>query len=151
MAYGPLVLAPVEGIGALWAPCHFVLFCIFTHGPRRWNHGSTDGLFLLLLLLLLLHTTKFLFLLGTENTNFQTGLTFQATPVTPISSCSFSFYFLECFCTVLYCTICTVLYVLYCTVLYVLYCMYCTAPPPPPPSLLFRSSERHVARVKSNF
>ena len=46
----------------------------------------------------LLHTTKFLFLLGTENTNFQTGLTFQATPVTPISSCSFSFYFLECFC-----------------------------------------------------
>ena len=73
--------------------CHF-----FTHGPRRWNHGSTDGLFLLLLLLLLLHTTKFLFILGTENTNFQTGLTFQATPVTPISSCSFSFYFLECFC-----------------------------------------------------
>ena len=45
---------------------------VFTHGPR-WNHGSTDGLFLLLLLflllflLLLLHTTKFLFLLGTEN------------------------------------------------------------------------------------
>ena len=70
---------------------------LFTHGPRRWNHGSTDGLFLLLLLLLL-HTTKFLFLLGTANTNFQTGLTFQATPVTPISSCSFSFYFLECFC-----------------------------------------------------
>ena len=25
----------------------------FTHGPQRWNHGSTDGLFLLLLLLLL--------------------------------------------------------------------------------------------------
>ena len=52
-------------------------------------------LLLLLLLLLLLDTTKFLFLLGTEHTNFQTGLTFQATPVTPISSCSFSFYFLE--------------------------------------------------------
>ena len=45
-----------------------------------------------------LNTTNFLFLLGTENANFQTGLTFQATPVTPISSCSFSFYFLECFC-----------------------------------------------------
>ena len=29
---------------------------LFTHGPQRWNHGSTDGLFLLLLLL---HTTKF--------------------------------------------------------------------------------------------
>ena len=71
---------------------------VFTHGPRRWNHGSTDGLFLLLLLLLLLlNTTKCLFLLGTENANFQTGLTFQATPVTPISSCS-SFYFLEYFC-----------------------------------------------------
>ena len=40
----------------------------------------------------------FLLLLGTENANFQNGLTFQATPVTPISSCSFSFYFLECFC-----------------------------------------------------
>ena len=39
-----------------------------------------------------------LFLLGTENSNFQTGLTFQATPVTPIFSCSFSFYFLEHFC-----------------------------------------------------
>ena len=37
-------------------------------------------------------------LLGTENANFQTGLTFQATLITPISSCSFSFYFLECFC-----------------------------------------------------
>ena len=54
---------------------------IFTHGPRRWNHGSTDRLFLLLLLLLL-HTINFLFLLGTENSDFQTGLTFQATPVT---------------------------------------------------------------------
>ena len=31
----------------------FLLKRIFTHGPRRWNHGSTDGLFLLLLLLLL--------------------------------------------------------------------------------------------------
>ena len=29
---------------------------IFTHGPQRWNRGSTDGLFLLLLLLL--HTTN---------------------------------------------------------------------------------------------
>ena len=39
-----------------WAIC----VVIFTHGPRRWNHGSTGGLFLLLLLLLLLlHTTKF--------------------------------------------------------------------------------------------
>ena len=71
---------------------------IFTHGPWRWNHGSSDRLSpLLLLLLLLLQTTNFLFLLGTENTNFQTGLTFQATPVTPMSSCSFSFYFLEFF------------------------------------------------------
>ena len=69
---------------------------LFTHGPWRWNRGSTDGFFLLLRLLLLLHTTKFVFLLGTENTNFQTGLTFQTTPVTHISSCSF--YFLECFC-----------------------------------------------------
>ena len=35
-------------------------YCIFTHGPQRWNRGSTDGLFLLLLLLLLhlLHTTN---------------------------------------------------------------------------------------------
>ena len=48
---------------------------IFTHGPRRWNHGSTDGFFILLLLLLL-HTTKFVFFLGTENADFQTGLTF---------------------------------------------------------------------------
>ena len=106
----------------------------FTHGPQRWNHGSTDGLFLLLLLLLLffllLHTTNFLFLLDTENTNFQTGLTFQATPVTPISSCSFSFYFLERFCTVMCCTVlycyCIVLYstVRYSTVRYstILYC-----------------------------
>ena len=31
-----------------------------------WEHGSTDGHFLLLRLLL--HTTNFLFLLGTENT-----------------------------------------------------------------------------------
>ena len=68
----------------------------FIHGPQRWNRGSTDGLFLLLLLLL--PTSNFLFLLGTENTNFQTGLTFQASPVTPISSSSFSFYFLENFC-----------------------------------------------------
>ena len=75
-----------------------IFLFIFTHGPWRWNRGSTDGLFLLLLLLLLLHTTNFLFLLGTENANFQTGLTFQATPVTPISSCSFSFYFLKHFC-----------------------------------------------------
>ena len=70
-------------------------YAFFYPWSRRWNHGSTVGLFLLLLLLLLLHTTKFLFLLGTENTNFQTGSTFQATPVTPISSCFF--YFLECF------------------------------------------------------
>ena len=33
---------------------------VFTHGPCSWNHGSSDGLFLLLLLLLLLlHTTNF--------------------------------------------------------------------------------------------
>ena len=32
---------------------------VITHGPQRWNHGSTDGLFLLLLLLLLLlHITN---------------------------------------------------------------------------------------------
>ena len=32
---------------------------VLTHGPQRWNRGSTDGLFLLLLLLLLLlHTTN---------------------------------------------------------------------------------------------
>ena len=39
-AYGPLVLAPVEGVGALWAPCQvcfflyffvFVLFCLFLY------------------------------------------------------------------------------------------------------------------------
>ena len=24
----------------------------FTHSPQRWNHGSTDGLFILFLLLL---------------------------------------------------------------------------------------------------
>ena len=40
--------------------CHFVPFetfiiiqlysVLFTHSPRRWNHGSTDGLFLLLFL-----------------------------------------------------------------------------------------------------
>ena len=74
---------------------------LFTHGPLREERGSTDGLFillLLLLLLLLLPTSNFLFLIGTENANFQNGLTFQATPVTPISSFSFSFYFLEHFC-----------------------------------------------------
>ena len=31
---------------------------VFTHGPQRWNRGSTDGLFLFLLLLLFLHTTN---------------------------------------------------------------------------------------------
>ena len=34
---------------------------IFTHGSQRWNHGSSDGLFVLLIFLLLLlfcpHTT----------------------------------------------------------------------------------------------
>ena len=93
-----------------------------THAPRRFLY--LRGKFLVVwrrrrrrrrrrkILLLLLHTTKFLFLLGTENTNL--------------------------YCTVLYvlyCMYCTVLYVLYCmycmyctvcTVLYVLYCMYCT-------------------------
>ena len=47
--------------------------------------GQQTNLFFLLLLLLhllLLHTTNFLFLLGKENANFQTGLTFQATLVT---------------------------------------------------------------------
>ena len=42
---------------------------IFTHSPRRWNHGSTDGFFHLLLLLL--HTTNFMFLLGTKTPIFK--------------------------------------------------------------------------------
>ena len=29
----------------------------FTHGPQRWNHGSSDGLFMLLFFLLL-HTSE---------------------------------------------------------------------------------------------
>ena len=37
-----------------WSTPHL----FFTHGPQRWNHGSTDVLFLLLLLLLLLYTTN---------------------------------------------------------------------------------------------
>ena len=50
---------------------------LVTHGPHRWNCGSSHGHFLLLLLLLLLlHTSNF-----------------PGSPVTPISS--FSFYFLE--------------------------------------------------------
>ena len=28
-AYGPLVLAPAEGVGALWAPCFFFFFFFF--------------------------------------------------------------------------------------------------------------------------
>ena len=37
-------------------------FFLFTQSPLRWNHGSSDGHFLLLLLLLLflLHPTNFL-------------------------------------------------------------------------------------------
>ena len=31
------------------------IFILFTHSPQRWNHESSDGLFLLLLL----HTTNF--------------------------------------------------------------------------------------------
>ena len=67
---------------------------VFTHGPcgsvgQQMDIFSFSSSFT---------PTAGLFLLCTENTNFQTGLTFQATPVTPISSCSFSFYFLEHFC-----------------------------------------------------
>ena len=51
---------------------------IFTHGPWRWNHGSTDGPFhlLLLLLLLLLHTTKFLFSLRYRKCQFSNWFDF---------------------------------------------------------------------------
>ena len=78
-----------------------VLICvvindIFTHGPRRWNRGSSDGLFLLLLLhLLLLHTTNFGDWVGLYCVLYCTVL-----------------YCIVLYCTVLYCT------VLYCTVLY---------------------------------
>ena len=62
----------------LWPPyCNF--YSCFTHGPHRRNHVSSDGN--CLLLHFLLHTTNF-----------------PGSPVTPISSYSFSFYFLECFC-----------------------------------------------------
>ena len=66
---------------------------LFTHSPQRWSHGSTDWLFLLLFLLLHISSS-----FVSIRYNFQTGLTFQATPVTPVSSCSFSLYFLEHFC-----------------------------------------------------
>ena len=59
--YGPLLHLFYLYSDKSW----FFPFSFFTHGPRRWNRGSTDGLFLLLflllllLLLLLLHTTNF--------------------------------------------------------------------------------------------
>ena len=57
---------------------------VFTHGPRGGAVGQQTDFFF--------SFSSFtppvvLFLLGTENANFQTGLTFQATPVTPISFC----------------------------------------------------------------